>query len=146
MLVGVFTITSSDEKDDEGSFSRASFRFEIPVAHPSYNVRSLPFPENKNSNDESGGAPSVYPIGTMAKVVQLDKATGKDAFRYSILVEGVSRISLRQFTQVDPYLVSSVISKEDVGDANDVAVKALVLNLKESAKELLQLMKEVRGT
>jgi ATP-dependent Lon protease len=134
------------KKTTKVRFSRPSFYFEIPIAYQSNHFRALPFPENKNSHDESGGAPSVYPIGTMAKVVQLDKATGKDAFRYSILVEGVSRISLRQFTQVDPYLVSSVISKEDVGDANDVAVKALVLNLKESAKELLQLMKEVRGT
>jgi hypothetical protein len=58
------------------------------------------FPPSSGNKSSESGAPNVYPIGTMAKVVQLNRATGKDAFRFSILVEGVSRISLTQFTQV----------------------------------------------
>lgn len=88
-------------------------------------------------DDPSGK--DMFEIGTAAKIIKLAR-TGKDGF--NIVVEGVSRFRVNDYTQKAPFFVANITQLFDEG-ASDVEVEALSLNLKNTAREVIELLPEI---
>lgn len=84
-------------------------------------------------------AEDMYTIGTAARIIKLAR-TGKDGF--NIVVEGVSRFSVKEFTQQDPFFVAKISPLVDE-ETSEVEVEALSLNLKNTAREVIDLLPEI---
>lgn len=81
----------------------------------------------------------LYEIGTAARIIKLAR-TGKDGF--NIVVEGVSRFRLDEMTQEEPFFTARVTPMMDEG-VGDVEVDALALNLKNTAREVIDMLPEI---
>ncbi|CAM9677823.1 unnamed protein product, partial [Ectocarpus sp. 12 AP-2014] len=80
-------------------------------------------------------------VGCAAKVVQMGRVTGSETFKYSVLVQGVSRIRLLSVSEEELMLHGTVVRLFDQGSIADAEVKALSLNLREAAQALLEVLK-----
>lgn len=101
---------------------------------------------------------ALYSIGTVARVVQLTRMQG-DGPGLSVLVQGLHRVTLREFTQTKPYLVGSVqrvthdlVARSELAGkpgalaaaptgAIDRRVEELATRLKQLTQEYLELSK-----
>ncbi len=81
----------------------------------------------------------LYTIGTAARIIKLAR-TGRDGF--NIVVEGVSRFRIKDFTQDDPFFTAEIETLHDQG-VNDVEIDALSLNLKTTAREVIDMLPEI---
>jgi ATP-dependent Lon protease len=81
----------------------------------------------------------LYSMGCAARLVKLVKAS-KDNF--SVVVQGLSRVRLIEYTQSLPYLKARISAVEDV-TTNQVEVEALTMSLKKTAREVLRLIPEL---
>lgn len=81
----------------------------------------------------------LYSMGCAARLVKLVKAS-KDNF--SVVVQGLSRVRLSEYTQSLPYLRARVSAVENV-TTNKVEVEALSMSLKKTAREVLRLIPEL---
>ena len=81
----------------------------------------------------------LYDIGTAARIIKLAR-TGKDGF--NIVVEGIARFRLDSFTQEEPFFTAKVTPLLDEGQG-DVEVEALALNLKNTAREVIDMLPEI---
>lgn len=81
----------------------------------------------------------MYHVGTAARIIKLARA-GKDGF--NIVVEGVCRFKVDDFSQIDPFFIAKVSPLIDEG-SNDVEVEALSLNLRNTAREVIDLLPEI---
>ncbi|MCA9507883.1 MAG: endopeptidase La [Myxococcales bacterium] len=85
------------------------------------------------------GLEDMYKVGTAARIIKLARA-GKDGF--NIVVEGVCRFKVDEFNQTDPFFTAKVSPLVDE-DSNDVEVEALSLNLRNTAREVIDLLPEI---
>ncbi len=77
----------------------------------------------RDAKNDSPNAEDVYKIGTISKVKQLLKLPG-DTIR--VLVEGISRAEISDFTQTEPFFMAEVVEKIYVDDEDSlVEVEAL---------------------
>lgn len=81
----------------------------------------------------------LYQIGTVARIIKLARA-GKDGF--NIVVEGICRFKIEEYTQTEPFFTAKITPLVDEG-ANDVEVEALSLNLRNTAREVIDLLPEI---
>ncbi len=81
----------------------------------------------------------LYQIGTVARIIKLAR-TGKDGF--NIVVEGIARFRIDEYTQQDPFFTAKITPLADEG-TNDVQVEALSLNLRNTAREVIDLLPEI---
>lgn len=81
----------------------------------------------------------LYLVGTAARIIKLARA-GKDGF--NIVVEGVCRFKVEEFTQTDPFFTAKITPLVDEG-VFDVEVEALSLNLRNTAREVIDLLPEI---
>jgi ATP-dependent Lon protease len=81
----------------------------------------------------------LYGMGCAARLVKLVKAS-KDNF--SVVVQGLSRVRLTEYTQNLPYLKARITAVDDVA-TNQVEVEALTMSLKKTAREVLRLIPEL---
>lgn len=81
----------------------------------------------------------LYSMGCAARLVKLVKAS-KDNF--SVVVQGLSRVRLSEYTQSLPYLKARLTSVDDI-TTNQVEVEALTMSLKKTAREVLRLIPEL---
>lgn len=81
----------------------------------------------------------LYGMGCAARLVKLVKAS-KDNF--SVVVQGLSRVRLNEYTQSLPYLKARISAVDDVS-TNQVEVEALTMSLKKTAREVLRLIPEL---
>ncbi len=81
----------------------------------------------------------LYSLGCAARLVKLVKAS-KDNF--SVVVQGLSRIRLAEYTQSLPYLKARISAVDEVS-YNPVEVEALTMSLKKTAREVLRLIPEL---
>ncbi|MBH1988735.1 MAG: endopeptidase La [Myxococcaceae bacterium] len=84
-------------------------------------------------------AEDLYQIGTVARIIKLAR-TGKDGF--NIVVEGISRFHVDQYSRKDPFFTAQISALPDEG-TNDVEVEALSLNLRNTAREVIDLLPEI---
>lgn len=81
----------------------------------------------------------MYRVGTAARIIKLARA-GKDGF--NIVVEGICRFRIDDFGQSDPFFTAKIAAMLDEG-SNDVEVEALSLNLRNTAREVIDLLPEI---
>ena len=81
----------------------------------------------------------LYQIGTVARIIKLARA-GKDGF--NIVVEGICRFKVEEYTQIEPFFTAKISPLVDEG-TNDVEVEALSLNLRNTAREVIDLLPEI---
>ncbi len=81
----------------------------------------------------------LYKVGTAARIIKLARA-GKDGF--NIVVEGVCRFKVDEFNQSDPFFTAKISPLVDEG-SSDVEVEALSLNLRNTAREVIDLLPEI---
>jgi ATP-dependent Lon protease len=81
----------------------------------------------------------LFEVGTAARIIKLAR-TGKDGF--NIVVEGVSRFRVDEVTQEEPFFTSKVTPLVDEG-VGDVEVDALAMNLKNTAREVVDMLPEI---
>jgi len=67
----------------------------------------------KDAKNDSPNVDDIYKIGTISKVKQLLKLPG-DTIR--VLVEGISRAEIAEFTQTEPFFMAEVVEKIYVED------------------------------
>jgi len=81
----------------------------------------------------------MYRIGTAARIVKVIKLSDDN---YSVIVQGLGRIRLKRWIRLAPYHFAEfdILRGEQV---QDVEVDALFFNLKQTAKDVLQMMPEV---
>jgi len=93
---------------------------------------------------EKDGDMTVYQAGTVARVLQLSRVNGSDSqsFQFSLLVEGISRMKLSKIVSADPFHVAQVMWLPDEGSVNDTKVRALAMNVREIARDLLELQRK----
>lgn len=81
----------------------------------------------------------LYSVACAARLVKLVKAS-KDNF--SVVVQGLSRVRLSEYTQSLPYLKARISAVDDV-NTNMVETEALTMSLKKTAREVLRLIPEL---
>ncbi|MEN9836309.1 MAG: hypothetical protein RL011_2502 [Pseudomonadota bacterium] len=89
---------------------------------------------------EVSGEPTsedVFTVGTLCKV---EKMRGSGESGYQVLMRGVARVRVDQFGQTDQFIEALAETSEDVQDADDKTLEALVTNVKTLAREILQLI------
>ena len=85
------------------------------------------------------GPGDLYTIACADGLVKLVKAS-KDNF--SVVVQGLSRVRVKEYTQSLPYLKAQ-ISAVDEMTSSEVEVEALTMSLKKTAREVLRLIPEL---
>ena len=77
----------------------------------------------------------IYEIGVVAMIMRMHKLPDG---RIKILVQGLSKARIKRFQQNRPFFQTQVVKIDDVSiDEKDVAVKALVRNIKEQLDQLI---------
>jgi ATP-dependent Lon protease len=91
----------------------------------------------KDARDDLPGTDDIYTIGTISRVKQLLKLPG-DTIR--VLVEGISRAEVCEFTQIEPFFMAEVEEKiyveQDENKAEIEALKRRVLSIFEEYSKL----------
>ncbi|MBR2979361.1 MAG: endopeptidase La [Myxococcaceae bacterium] len=94
----------------------------------------------RRAEEEDPTAESLYPIGTIARIVKLLKM-GED--NYSLVVQGLARFRLDELIQEEPYLKARVSPVDEEHAAGNVELEALGINLKKLAREVIELTPEL---
>ena len=94
----------------------------------------------RRAEEEDPTAESLYPIGTIARIVKLLKM-GED--NYSLVVQGLARFRLDELIQEEPYLKARVSPVDEEHTAGNVELEALGINLKKLAREVIELTPEL---
>jgi ATP-dependent Lon protease len=81
----------------------------------------------------------LYNVGTAARIIKLAR-TGRDGF--NIVVEGIARCRVEEIIQQEPFFTARISTLADEG-TGDVEVEALALNLKNTAREVIDLLPEI---
>ena len=107
-------------------------------------VDSLPqpiiaiFAQRDPSTDEPG-KDDLYTVGCAARVL---KALKHSSGNYSLILQGLVRIRLEEVTQTAPFLKAKVVRLEE-GEGHDEEAEALLLSLRDTAKQVMSLMPEL---
>ncbi|MBL9106834.1 MAG: endopeptidase La [Myxococcales bacterium] len=81
----------------------------------------------------------LHSVGCAARILKVIKLA-KD--NYSVILQGVMRISIEKIVASEPFLRARTVELPDV-DADDVEAAALVQSIKETAKRLIALVPEL---
>jgi len=93
----------------------------------------------REARTEDPSDADLYTVGCAARILKVIKLA-KDNF--SVILQGVSRVRILDYSQRDPFIVSRVQAVPDLSKP-DVELDALVLNLKDIAKRVVKLMPEL---
>ncbi len=93
----------------------------------------------KDARTEDPGMDDMYQIGCAARILKVIKLA-KDNF--SVILQGVSRIEIKQLEGTEPFMAAEVTTIADE-ETSDVELDALVMNLKDIAKRVVKLMPEL---
>src|SRR6185436_13525179 len=93
----------------------------------------------RDARTEDPSEGDMYSVGCAARILKVIKLA-KDNF--SVILQGVSRIRISEYTQQEPFILARVGAVPDP-TASDVELDALVMNLKDIAKRVVKLMPEL---
>jgi ATP-dependent Lon protease len=81
------------------------------------------------------GADDVYAVGTVLRVVKMLKFPDDS---YRLLVQGVARVALGDFTETDPFLRAEIVRVEEIGEEDEsVEMTALVRSVAQQFSTLV---------
>ncbi len=97
--------------------------------------RMLGIVAQKDGATEDPAPDELYEVGTMVKILKSVKMPGN---KLNVIIQGLSRFRILEFTQTEPYLEAKVelIDEEAL---SGVEVEALLINLREQAQKLIEL-------
>lgn len=93
----------------------------------------------KDPSTDDPGQDDLHAVGCAARVL---KALKHSSGNYSLILQGLTRIRLRDVTQGAPYLKARIERLEESGLEDDEA-EALSMSLRDIAKQVIQLMPEL---
>ena len=93
----------------------------------------------RDARTEDPSDADLYTVGCAARILKVIKLA-KDNF--SVILQGISRVRILDYTMRDPFINSRVQAVPDLTKP-DVELDALVLNLKDIAKRVVKLMPEL---
>src|SRR5262249_12446597 len=93
----------------------------------------------RDARTEDPNATDMYGVGCAARILKVIKLA-KDNF--SAILHGISRIRILEYAQQEPFIVARVQPVPDLS-GSDVELDALVMNLKDIAKQVIKLMPEL---
>src|SRR5689334_4221578 len=93
----------------------------------------------KDPATDDPGHDDLHTVGVAARVL---KALRHSTGNYSLILQGLARVRLERITQDDPYLKARV-SKMQEPRSEDVETEALAMSLRDTAKQVIQLMPEL---
>ena len=82
----------------------------------------------------------LYRVGTLAQILKIQK-TGRST--YSLMVQGIRRITLDEITAEDPYWLATVNEIDEDGEEDEVTINALDQTLRKVAREVIKLTPEL---
>lgn len=95
----------------------------------------------KDAKNDSPNEEDIYNVGTISKVKQLLKLPG-DTIR--VLVEGVSRAEIGEFTQTEPFFMAEIVEKIYVSDDEvKVEIEALMRRVISTFEEYSKLSNKI---
>ncbi len=93
----------------------------------------------KDATLDDPGRDDLHPVGVAARVL---KALRHSTGNYSLILQGLVRVRMERVTQTAPYLKARV-SRLDEPRQDDVESEALAMSLRDTAKQVIQLMPEL---
>lgn len=93
--------------------------------------------QRKDRTDEDPDTNDLYRIGTICKI---EKARGSHEHGYQVLVRGVARVTVKELESRGEFIVARVEPLPDQQDADQKTQEALASNIKNLAKEILDLI------
>ena len=96
------------------------------------------FAQRDPSTDEPD-MDDLHPVGVAARVL---KALRHSTGNYSLILQGLMRVRLERVVQSDPYLRARVTKLQEA-EKEDVETEALAMSLRDTAKQVIQLMPEL---
>lgn len=97
---------------------------------------------SKNPELETPGPEDLYPIGTLAAIHRLSRAPNGVIH---LLVQGLSRIRLDEFTALEPYLKAKVQPTPEVMEDESIEIEAMARNIVEQFNRLSDLVPNTLG-
>ena len=88
----------------------------------------------QHPSEKSPGPDDVYRVGTIVRVVRMHKFPDES---YRILLQGVARVRIADFTAERPFLRARFERMRDVGDPSSVEVQALRRNVAQQFNSLV---------
>jgi len=88
----------------------------------------------KNEVDGAARAEDVHRVGTVLRIVKMLKFPDES---YRLLVQGVARVAIGEFTQEEPFLQARVKPLEESGDLETVEVEALTRSISQGFANLV---------
>ncbi len=93
----------------------------------------------RDSKIDDPSPEELFSIGTTGKILKSVKA-GTDAAH--LVLQGIERFRVVSFVHTDPYLRAEIETIDEI-EIDEVNVEALILNVKKTAKQVVELMPEV---
>jgi ATP-dependent Lon protease len=84
-------------------------------------------------------AEDLYTVGTVARIIKTVRLADDN---YNVVIQGLARIRIREFTRFEPFAQAKVDLLSEDG-TRDVETEALAINLSATAKEVLRHMPNV---
>ena len=93
----------------------------------------------------------IYEVGTVARVLQLSRVNNSETqtSQFTMLVEGMYRARLSDFVRVEPFCIGRIEALEgspqqaELQEVDENEARALALNIKQTATELIELQRKV---
>lgn len=93
----------------------------------------------KDMKAEAPSPDEIYEVGTIAMIMRMRKLPDG---RIKILVQGLSKARIIEFSQEEPYFMCKLIKVEDVKlEENNVAANALMRNIREQLEKVINMGK-----
>jgi ATP-dependent Lon protease len=92
----------------------------------------------RNSMIDDPSWKDLFPIGVAARILKiLEHSSGN----YTLIIQGIVRIKIDSLIKLEPFLVAKITELQEY-IKKDIETEALVMSLKETAKQVIQLMPE----
>ncbi len=93
----------------------------------------------KSPEIDDPGINDIYNIGTAARIIKISRTEKKG---FNIVIGAICRFKINNFVQLNPFFISNITQLVDQGES-DLEIEALALNLKNIAREVIDLLPEI---
>ena len=94
----------------------------------------------KEARTEDPTEEDLHKVGCAARILKVIKLARDN---YSVILQGVMRIHIEEYTAHDPFIQARVTEIPDIRSGSEVERDALVANIRETAKRLISLVPEL---
>ncbi len=103
--------------------------------------RLVAFSVQKDMNEEAPAPDGIFPIGTVGSITRMLKLPDG---RVKILIQGLSRIRIKEYKQIQPFFSVSVDIIQDDPVSETVEVQALTRTVKEQVEKVVSMGKAIQ--